>query len=69
MHRIWPSNLLGGQHGHFCLVLYQIEYYLLSNKPWACPVHPRPLVIPHGTTHNEYAWMKKEHGEYVRLFK
>ena len=44
------SDLGGGQHGHLGLVLYTIDYYLLSNEKYLSLVYPVLLVTPQGTT-------------------
>ena len=53
------SDLGGGQHGHLGLVLYTIEYALLSNEHYVITLYPVLLVTPKGTTHHESMCLNK----------
>ena len=60
-------DLGGGQHGHLGLVLYTIEYALLSNEHYVSPFQSVLLLTPQGTTHNESMCLNKYHGEDIIL--
>ena len=62
-------DLGGGQHGNLGLVLYPIEYALLSNEHYVSPVQPGFLVTPQVTTQHEPMCLNKYHGEDIRLFR
>ena len=62
-------DLGGGQHGNLGLVLYTIEYALLSNEHYVSPVQPGFLVTPQVTTQHEPMCLNKYHGEDIRLFR
>jgi hypothetical protein len=63
------SHLSDGAHGHLALVLSDAQYAILTNQPFARPVHPGPLVIPAGTTAVIATAMKDAHVEAIRLFR
>ena len=51
------------------LLLSQIGYFILSNKPYLCPVKTISLITPQGATHHGSTGPTQEHGEYIRLFQ
>ena len=44
------SNIGGGAHGYFGLVLEDVQYSLILPTPFVYSTHLGPLIIPDGTT-------------------
>ena len=78
LHNIWNdiesntksvySNIGGGSHGHFVLVLTEAQYALVSPTPFVYPTHPGPLIITNGTTFHGNSNMWIVYTKEVRLF-
>ena len=64
-----PSNLGGGNFGHFGLVIPPNCYNLISNVSFICPNHPGHLVIPPGMAQHAAATMRDQHAEQMHVFK
>ena len=64
------SNLGGGPHGHYGLVVDATEYAMVPGTiPYIRPVHPGPLIVPPGTTQIMATGLRADHKESIRLFR
>ena len=73
LHKLWNemkantkyvySDIGGGAHGHFGLLLTDAQYTLISPTPFFYPTHPGPIIIPDGTTTHANSNMRIAHTE------
>ena len=62
-------DLVGGDNGHFGLVLSPDKYNFISLTMFILPLNPRLLVISTGTTKFIVTAMQANHKELIRIFK
>jgi len=62
------SNLGGGSHGHFGLVMTPQQYAIQDPIPYIRPTHPGPLTIPAGATRVAANDLQRTHKENLRVF-
>ena len=64
------SNLGGGAHGHYGLVVDPTEYVMVPGTvPYVRPVHPGALDVPINATNHIALGLRADHKEAVRLFR
>jgi hypothetical protein len=59
----------GGAHGHFEIIMTQVEYAAISASPWVEPYNPNAIpIIPTGTNAIYAAQIARMHDECCRIY-